>query len=314
MRPRDVPKLLRDAQIDPAICSDPRARISLERLRDFWTRAPAAAGDEALGLRAAECIAASSFDIYGYIAKSSATGRDAFRRSQRYGVMLGDHYSSDILLEGDRAVVRQLHAQPVPRVFSDFGVAAVVRLGREFYAPTFPLLEVRFGYPEPADTGTYAAYFKVPVRFGCRYDAIVLPATLLDTHHKDADEQLCRILQRQADASLERWWSAQGFATRARQLILEQLQNGDVTVAAVAKRLAVSPRTLRRRLHEEGTSHAQLVEEVRHRLAQQYLGQGRTVDDVATSLGFVHVRAFRAAMRRWTGETFDPKGTDTFAR
>jgi hypothetical protein len=92
------------------------------------------------------------------------------------------------------------------------------------HAARSALLEVRISYPKPAAADQYAAFFGAPVRFGCGYNAIVIPVTLLDTNHKDGDEQLCSILERQAEEGVKQWLSTQGFATRARRILAEQLE------------------------------------------------------------------------------------------
>lgn len=296
----DLPTLLRRARIRLDVCDDPSARISVDCLCELWKAAPIAARDEALGLRAAAHVQAGSFDVIGYIAKSSSTGRDALRRSQRYASLTAGHYSADVSFERDRAVIRHSYAYPVPRLISDFALAICARLGREFYGPTFPLLEVRISYPTPSDAHKYTETFGVPVRVGCGYNAIVLPASLLDTQHKDADERLCTILERQADADLKQWLSTQSFTTHVRRALAEQLEIGEVSVTLSAKKLAVSTSTLRRRLQQEGTRHAELLDELRHRLALLYLRQGLSSADVAERLGFAHASAFVKAFGRWT--------------
>jgi AraC-like DNA-binding protein len=63
-----------------------------------------------------------------------------------------------------------------------------------------------------------------------------------------------------------------------------------------------SPRTLRRRLAEEGVSYRGLLDEVRGQLAQELLADGRlTVEEVAHRLGYAETSSFTHAFWRWTG-------------
>jgi AraC-like DNA-binding protein len=83
--------------------------------------------------------------------------------------------------------------------------------------------------------------------------------------------------------------------------------NGSVTsVEAVARRLAMSPRTLQRRLSEEGTSFDSLREEMRKQTAETFLAD-RTlaVSEVAFLLGFSEPGAFHRAFKRWHNTTPD---------
>ncbi|HVK77274.1 MAG TPA: helix-turn-helix transcriptional regulator [Kofleriaceae bacterium] len=70
----------------------------------------------------------------------------------------------------------------------------------------------------------------------------------------------------------------------------------------VARRLGMSERTLQRRLKDEGTTFAVLVDEVRTDLARMYLADDRlAVYEVAFLLGFSEPSAFNRAFKRWLG-------------
>lgn len=299
----EVEELLRDAHVDPALFGDPSSRVPLDRLQKFWEAVPLAAGDEAIGLRAADFVQVSSFDAHWYMAKCSATGRDALLRGQHYTPLLTNQYSLELSLEGDRAVVQYVHLYPVPRILSDLFIALSVRVGRELYSPrTYPLLEVRLSYlADPIVVEKYAAYFGVPVHFGCRYDGFVIPASVLGVRQQEADGPLCRILERQAERELRRYSSPSGFAIRVRRVLAAQLKSGDPSMELTGKQLGVSIRTLRRRLEDEGASHARILEGLRHRLALEYLDQGRTVGEAASLLCYRDTSAFSKAFKRWTG-------------
>jgi AraC-like DNA-binding protein len=73
---------------------------------------------------------------------------------------------------------------------------------------------------------------------------------------------------------------------------------------AVAKELALSERTLQRRLAEEGTRFQDLLTEARRELAREYLANGHLeMADVAFLLGFDDQNSFYRAFRQWEGET-----------
>jgi AraC-like DNA-binding protein len=75
-------------------------------------------------------------------------------------------------------------------------------------------------------------------------------------------------------------------------------------VESLASEWLMTARTLRRHLKAEGTSYQKLLDEVRHRLALDYLQNTRmSTDDVAASLGYSDVANFRHAFKRWTGRT-----------
>lgn len=76
------------------------------------------------------------------------------------------------------------------------------------------------------------------------------------------------------------------------------------TLAEVARALAVSPRTLRRRLAEEGTSYRQLTQAQRSAAARALLEDPELhVKGIAAELGFSDLTAFHRAFRRWCRRT-----------
>jgi AraC-like DNA-binding protein len=299
----DVETLLRDARVDPALFADGSARVPVERLRGFWAAVPLALGNMVVGLRAADLIHVNSFSLPWYITKFSATGRDALQRGQRYIHLLTNQFSLELNLEGDRAVVEFVHVHAVPRIVSEFLIALAVRTGRAAYhAREFPLLEVRFSHlAEPLEPDRYVAYFGVPVRFGSRSDALVVSTAVLEARHQHGDERLCGLLERLADQELRRISSLSGLAPRVQRELAAQLHGGNLSMELTAKRIGVNVRTLRRKLRDEGVSYAGILERLRHRLALEYLNQGRAVGEVANLLGYADVSVFSKAFKRWTG-------------
>src|SRR5262249_16896150 len=91
---------------------------------------------------------------------------------------------------------------------------------------------------------------------------------------------------------------------RMRELIAEALQSGVPTLDQIAKKMATSERTLRRRLEAEGTSFRALLDETRARLARSYVSDRRMpLSEVAFLLGFPEPSAFHRAFKRWTETT-----------
>jgi AraC-like DNA-binding protein len=88
-------------------------------------------------------------------------------------------------------------------------------------------------------------------------------------------------------------------AGEIRALLLRDITNPP-TLAAIAKLLEVSDRSLRRQLREQGISFRGLLDELRMRIALRYLRTTRLAnEDIALALGFSDATNFRRAFRRW---------------
>jgi AraC-like DNA-binding protein len=91
---------------------------------------------------------------------------------------------------------------------------------------------------------------------------------------------------------------------RVSALLLELLPSGEASIEAVASRLAISKRTLQRRLEEENENFRGLVTRTREHLAQYYLTQTKlSSGEIAFLLGFDDPNSFFRAFHEWTGKT-----------
>jgi AraC-like DNA-binding protein len=96
------------------------------------------------------------------------------------------------------------------------------------------------------------------------------------------------------------------LSTRARieNTLLELLPSGRTQIDDVASELAVSRRSLQRRLSEEGTTWLDVLNSARMRLAQHYLKNTTlSAAEVSFLLGFEDPNSFFRAFRRWTDAT-----------
>lgn len=93
-------------------------------------------------------------------------------------------------------------------------------------------------------------------------------------------------------------------AERVRSALLELLPTGRTTVADVAADLAMSGRTLHRRLQAERTSFGRILDATREELACHYLRDpARSAAEIAFLLGYEETSSFYRAFQGWTGRT-----------
>jgi AraC-like DNA-binding protein len=176
-------------------------------------------------------------------------------------------------------------------------------LGRQSVGPRFRLERVSFRHAAPASTAEHARIFEAPVVFGAPEDALVLPCSLLDEPMPVASERTVRHLDRLLDEMLAELPRRAALGEQVRAALAADLRSGP-TLEGVAARLGTTPRSLQRRLREEGGSFQELLDELRRELSLRYLGEpDLTLAEVAFSLGFAEQSAFHRAFRRWAGTT-----------
>ena len=90
---------------------------------------------------------------------------------------------------------------------------------------------------------------------------------------------------------------------QVRGLIRHAIGDGCCTLGYVATRLAISPRTLQRRLAAQGVTFKDLVIELRMELACQLLeATNIPMGQLAQRLGYTEASAFTRAFRQHTGK------------
>ena len=92
------------------------------------------------------------------------------------------------------------------------------------------------------------------------------------------------------------------LSRRVQETISEELRGGDPRAEHIADKLGLHPKTLSRRLRAEGTSHQQLLDQLRYRLAERYLRDPNLgIGEIAFLLGYADNSSFNKAFKRWTG-------------
>ena len=90
---------------------------------------------------------------------------------------------------------------------------------------------------------------------------------------------------------------------RVERLLMPILHKGEANMDAVAEKLGVNRQALYRALKDENVTFEQVLDDLRHRLALEYLrGRKTTVNETAYLVGFSDPASFSRAFKRWTGK------------
>ena len=94
------------------------------------------------------------------------------------------------------------------------------------------------------------------------------------------------------------------FSTRVRSALVELLPGGQCTIDDVCSCLAISKRTLQRKLAEEDTTFQKQLNHTRELLAKNYINHTNLPsEEIAFLLGYQDTNSFFRAFSLWTGET-----------
>ncbi|HEY6188444.1 MAG TPA: AraC family transcriptional regulator [Pyrinomonadaceae bacterium] len=300
-------ELYRAVNLDPALLDDADNRIPYAQLIALYEEAARLTGDEAFGLHLSEHTSEKVFDLLGYVLMSSPTLGEALHRIVRYHPIWNDGAEYVVETEGERVHLGYRYLSPrveARRHDCEMTLAITLRFGCLATGVDWTPREVSFEHAQPADLSEHQRIFRSPLRFSRPVNELVFDRSLLSLPLVEADPALCAVLDRHAAELLARSPARGGFVDEVRALLFEAMQGGDASLEAISRQLGTSPRTLQRKLKEEGASHQDLLDEIRRDLSKRYLREPQmAICEVAYLLGFSEPSAFHRAFRRWTGIT-----------
>lgn len=282
-------------------------RIEVARMQQLLAAAVALTSDPDLGLRAARACEVGDFGLVEYICTSASTWREGIEALIRYRKILDAAAEAQLTLTDGRASLEFGSSVPLlVRAGVEFQVAAFFVVIDRWLRPAPPGGEVHFRHAAPVQLEQHALTFgTTPVRFDAEFDGLSWDAGCLDTPLRTAEAGVHGLLRTRADVLLAEMSASDGdWLARVRADILKGLPHGESSAARTAGRLGISRSTLTRRLRDEGTTFSAQMEDLRTRMANDYLREtDHSIEEIAFLVGFSESPAFVRAFKRWHGTT-----------
>ena len=298
-------KLLEGLGIDTGLLERPDARLGLGSCARLFARVWRKTGNAALGYEfGLRCNLASHGSIgYGLLSQPSFGAALSF--GMKYGRLRNPILKLSLHTEGDEAVVEVREALPLGpmRQYAvDAVLIAMARVGRQISGAFKPQMRLYFSCAEPPHYARFRHRLP-PVVFNAAADQLRFPAEYLKRPMPTGNSSTAQALASQCEREMSLVGEVVETAERVRAL-LAQADDGYPGLDAVARRLHVSQRTLKRRLQEEGWNFLQLLEEARQRDSLRLLADPAfSVGEVAQRLGYANPASFTRAFRKWAGTT-----------
>ena len=271
-------------------------------LEDVQTLLP----EQPVGLELGMSFQPSHLGVLGYLTLSCSNVAEALQRFERYQRLLHEGDRAQTLLQPDRVILRwSTDYGPSTQLSDEVLVVGLLRFlrmmtGRDDLIP----LQVNFKLSPPQDLAPHQALFRCPLGFNQPHTELHFPLDYFALPVTNSDPGLKNLLDRQAQALLDVLPQEEAFTQALQDAIVRAIQGGEPALETVARDLALSPRTLHRRLAERQLVFKDLLQQTRLQLARQYLRERRlTLAEVALLLGYSEQSAFSRAFRQWTGQT-----------
>ena len=300
----DVPRLFEAAGLDIKQLDHPDARFDVDLVSRLWELAVAWTQDETLGLNKELPLRYFNFDVVGYAMLSCATLYNGLDTLSKYMSLISDAATFE-LTSDPRGYWLELgnigNNAPVPRQRQEYGMLSLLTLCEWLVHKDITPLQAEFAFPQPTSAVPYEKAFSCPLAFNKPITRVLLSASdfalEIPTQNVELFEMHKSVMTKRLDALKDATLSMQVVKE-----IMRQLHKGEPRREDIAGSLAMSDRTLQRRLNDENTSYQMLLDQARMELAAKYLAdKAHSLDRIAGMLGFVETPNFSRACKRWFG-------------
>lgn len=283
---------------------DPNTRISISAFDELVRRARALTNEPGLGFYMGMQLRILSHGYLGVAAMAAGTVGEALAFAEQFIATRAPMLALRSFVEGESAsVVLEEHASLGDELRGFMVTASLVTIA---YAARFitglPVTgdaEVTFSRPDCFDR--FAHLLPGSVQFSRPSNRLVFARNILDLPLINADRDAAALAREQCERELAALALDNGVLRRVRSILVKE---GFISLDAVAKRLQISPRTLKRKLASNDMTFSRVVEEIRRERALLLLGNSDlSIESIADMLGYADVTSFTRAFRRWTGTT-----------
>jgi len=234
---------------------DPDGLLPLEAYVAAWEFIAGRPDQAELGLQLGRLSSPKFLGALGYAIVHAPDGLAAIRMFHRFRSLVSNTLAPEIDIDDDTVIYHLVWPPRIARLvqFADCAFVGSVTLLRNLLdlPANIPLArEAHYQCARPETGPDRASALGCPVRFGAPETRLVLHRSPIERPLPRHDPALFAYLERHAESIMARIPAPGRTADQVRRLITGQLCNGEPSQADVSRRLAMSERTLQRRLRD----------------------------------------------------------------
>lgn len=262
-----------------------------------------------LALRIGQQGRLSRFGVFGHAVLSCASVGEAMRMILKHLWIVHEQSRHAAYLRADKEKLILVYTNPpvtpeTPHFRTELFYSSVISCIGELSGGRLQGIELELAHDPGCSVTEYEGILGVKVTFHTQEYRLLVPRALAEEPLPASFITHSEAYLTQCDDLLSQMKHTTGIAAQLRRIILRQ-KPGDRDIKTICNKIALSERTLRRRLRAEGTSFQQVLDEVKNHLAWSYLRETQlSVGDIASLLGFCDAPTFRKAFKKWNaGQT-----------
>lgn len=294
--------ILLNAGLDLDCLANSGGRISLSDTLALWRSVEELSADPLFGFHMGQALKPAHFQLLAFTMLSSSTLGDAIDKVLKYQRLISDGGAFTLKHREDNTA---LIYTPTAENFSyhqiDAVMVAMLSFARWLLGREIKPLQLNLFYDAHGSLEQYQDFFGCDIKFNQEQNSIVFSSSLLQEALPGFDRGLAAMHEQMADNQLLRLAEPDIIAKVQEKLLFGK---ASITRDDVAAELAMSGRSLQRKLQEQGSSFQKLHDEYRHQKSLQLLADDNlTLLDISLRLGFSENSTFYRAFKRWQGLT-----------
>lgn len=305
----DLEGMLNKSGIAMDLLNDPKASISLTQEIAFTRELVNTMTEPDLGFQAGQCYRINAFGHIGLAAGSSDTVEEAITFFLKYIRLAYTHFDIDFFTSAGNAVLRfndKYNLNDLRRFYLERDFSFAFLSTRDMFPRSIVGQKpktIHFDFPCPSSVEHYQRLYQCPVHFSMPHNQILFDERYLALALPLANSLTRELLEEQCKSQERALLGPQNYDEKIRGII-QATQAEIPSLNKIAKQYFMTPRTLRRKLKEQGVSFQQLVNEELCKKALHYLSTTTlTVEQISIQLGYSESASFIHAFKRWTGKT-----------
>jgi AraC-like DNA-binding protein len=297
----DVNALIAPFGIDRSALEDKDACIASEVCEAVLAQLRAEGRVPNLPLKIAMNMPKGAQPLLDYLVASSETVGDSIDKLARFIQLVSPQTRLEIADHNDEVVV--VMTAPLDAFRIELTTAISILRLRNETAGRLGTLQVCFRQ-QPDDVAEYEEVLGCEVISGASWNGWVFSREAWNVPMVHSDPALRTWLEKKAEQILAAQPEQFGVARQVSQALVALMPGGKLSIGSVARRLRTTPRTLQRRLSEQGTSYDTLRGLTQKQAAEIYLNNPQlSISEVAYLVGFSEPAAFHRAFKRWHNST-----------
>jgi AraC-like DNA-binding protein len=282
---------------------DASVEIAIDALEQVFARAIEQSRDPCLGFYLGSRMPLTTHGILGYAAMSGQNLRQSIQTIVRYLKTVNQLLRLSLIETDDRAYIQlddNYCFHQSRSFFHEVFASAIQCMFGVLTGDRFRYDWLGFAYPQPAHADRYEALFDCDIVFEVTETRLGFAAALLDLPLVFADKNAHAMAAAQCEQKLQTLNASEDLAARIRTLLLESKGNYP-GADEIALKFNMTQRTLRRHLAREATSFSDILGDVRHQHALEYMQNHQLkLCEIAYLLGYSDPNNFGRAFKKWT--------------